>query len=69
MKMSQKLHECILKFVVCNLIFDCDITSSRLAESRAQKIMMMETMSPYNPMASAKMRMRIIPTKMASVWA
>jgi len=29
----------------------------------------MATMSPYKPIASAKMRMRIIPTKIPSVWA
>lgn len=29
----------------------------------------MATMRPYKPMASAKMRIRTIPTKIASVWA
>ena len=40
-----------------------------MGELTAQKIMMMDTMRPYRPMASAKMRIRIIPTKMSSVWA
>ena len=31
--------------------------------------MIMATIRPYNPIASAKMRIRIIPTKIPSVWA
>lgn len=31
--------------------------------------MIMATIRPYNPIASAKIRIRIIPTKIPSVWA
>ncbi len=59
------------KFVVCNLNigYRYHLGAWFMAARAAQKIMMMDTIRPYRPIASAKMRMRIIPTKIASVCA